>query len=143
MNQKQFDKILLVPQTNILPSDLSLYTCACSVAKLCPTLCDPMDCSPPGSSVRGISQARILEWVAISFCIVFSQPKDPTLISCVSCTCSLPLSPQVSPLIPLRHVNCSQGKGKGRKFINDLVSFACSNGIWESLENGFLEGWIM
>ena len=32
-----------------------------------PTLCDPMDCSPPSSSVHGISQARILEWVAISF----------------------------------------------------------------------------
>ena len=37
------------------------------VTQLCPTLCDPMDCSPPGSSVHGISQARILEWVAISF----------------------------------------------------------------------------
>ena len=33
----------------------------------CPTLCDPMDCSPPGSSVHGIFQARILEWVAIAF----------------------------------------------------------------------------
>ena len=39
---------------------------ACLVAQLCPTLCDPMDCSPPGSSVHGILQARILEWVAIS-----------------------------------------------------------------------------
>ena len=37
------------------------------VAQLCPTLCDPVDCSPPGSSVHGILQARILEWVAISF----------------------------------------------------------------------------
>ena len=35
-------------------------------AQLCPTLCDPMDCSPPGSSVHGILQARTLEWVAIS-----------------------------------------------------------------------------
>ena len=35
------------------------------VAQLCPTLCDPMDCSPPGSSVLGILQARILDWVAI------------------------------------------------------------------------------
>ena len=35
------------------------------VAHSCPTLCDPMDCSPPGSSVRGILQARILEWVAM------------------------------------------------------------------------------
>ena len=37
------------------------------VAQLCPTLWDPVDCSPPGSSVRGILQARILEWGAISF----------------------------------------------------------------------------
>ena len=37
------------------------------VAQSCPTLCHPMDCSPPGSSVHGILQARILEWVAISF----------------------------------------------------------------------------
>ena len=35
----------------------------------CPTLCDPVDCSPPGSSVHGISQARILEWVAILLCV--------------------------------------------------------------------------
>ena len=40
--------------------------CVCSVAKSCPTLCDTMDCSLPGSSVHGIFQARILEWVAIS-----------------------------------------------------------------------------
>ena len=39
----------------------------CSVTQLCPTLCDPRDCSPPGSSVHGIFQARILEWVAISY----------------------------------------------------------------------------
>ena len=37
------------------------------VAQLCPTLCDPMDCSLPGSSVHGIFQARVLEWVAIAF----------------------------------------------------------------------------
>ena len=37
------------------------------VTKSCPTLCDPTDCNPPGSSVHGISQARILEGVAISF----------------------------------------------------------------------------
>ena len=42
-------------------------SCCCLVTKSCPTLCDPMDCGPPGSSVHGILQARILEWVAISF----------------------------------------------------------------------------
>ena len=45
-----------------------MCVCVCVlVAQLCPTLCDPMDCSPPGFSVRGILQARILEWVAIPF----------------------------------------------------------------------------
>ena len=45
------------------------------VALLCPTLCDPLDCSPSGSSVHGILQARILEWVAILFSKVSSQPR--------------------------------------------------------------------
>ena len=46
---------------------MSTFCCCCLVAKLCPTLWDPVDCSPPGSSVHGILQARLLEWVAISF----------------------------------------------------------------------------
>ena len=50
----------------------------------CPTLCDPMDCSPPGSSVHEISQARILEWVAISFSRGSSQPRDRTRVSCTA-----------------------------------------------------------
>ena len=49
-----------------------------SVAQLCPTLCDPMDCSPPGSSVHGISPAKMLEWVAISFSRGSSRPRDQT-----------------------------------------------------------------
>ena len=43
------------------------WICCCSVAKLCPTLCDPVDCSPPGSSVHEDFQSKRLEWVAISF----------------------------------------------------------------------------
>ena len=46
------------------------------VTQSCLTLCDLMDCSPPGSSVHGILQARILEWVAISFSRGLSQPRD-------------------------------------------------------------------
>ena len=46
------------------------------VAQLCQTLCDPMDCSPPGSSVRVIFQARILEWVAMPSSRGSSQPRD-------------------------------------------------------------------
>ena len=55
----------------------------CLVTKLCPTLCDPMDCSPPGPSVHGISQTRILEWVAISFSRASSRPRDGTRVSCI------------------------------------------------------------
>ena len=57
----------------------------CSVAQPCLTLCDAIDCSPPGSSIHGISQARILEWVAISSSRGFSQLKDQTCVSCISC----------------------------------------------------------
>ena len=51
------------------------------VTQSCPTLWDPMDCSPPGSSVHGIFQARILEWVAISFSRRSSWPRDRTWFS--------------------------------------------------------------
>ena len=55
----------------------------CLVAKSCLTLCHPMDCSPPGYSIHGISQARILEWVVISFSKGSSWPRDWTFISCI------------------------------------------------------------
>ena len=54
------------------------------VALSCPTLCDSMDCSPPGSSVHGILQASILEWVAIPFSWGSSQCRDWTRISCIA-----------------------------------------------------------
>ena len=50
------------------------------VTQLCPTLCDPMDCSLPGSSIHEIFQARILEWVTISFSRRSSQPRDWTQV---------------------------------------------------------------
>ena len=53
--------------------------------QLCPTLCNCMDCSPPGSSVHGISQARILKWVAMPSSRGPSQPRDRTHVSCVFC----------------------------------------------------------
>ena len=57
---------------------------SCLVTKLRPTLCNPMDCSPQGSSVYGILQARILAWVAISFSRGSSQPRDPTWVSWIA-----------------------------------------------------------
>ena len=51
----------------------------------CPTLCDPVDWSPPGSSVHRMLQARTLEWVAMPSSRGSSQPRDRTWVSCVSC----------------------------------------------------------
>ena len=61
-----------------LPS--CMHCCCRAVVHSHPTLCAPVDCSPPGSSVHGISQARILEWVAISYSRASSQPVDQTHI---------------------------------------------------------------
>ena len=57
--------------------------CSCSVAHSCPTLRDPMDCSPTGSYVHGILQARILKWVAISSFKGSSLPRNQSYISCI------------------------------------------------------------
>ena len=70
---------------------------SCMRAHLCPTLCDPMDCSPSGSSVHGIFQERILEWVDISFSMVSSRPRDQIHSLLSSQVDSLPLSHQGSP----------------------------------------------
>ena len=58
------------------------WICEVLVALLCLTLCDTMDCSPPGSSVHGILQARIREWVAIPFSRESSWARDQTRVSC-------------------------------------------------------------
>ena len=55
--------------------DQSVSEWVSEVAQSCPTLCDPVDCSPPGSSVHGILQAGILEWVTISFSRGSSRPR--------------------------------------------------------------------
>ena len=55
-----------------------------SLEGMSPTLCDPVDCSPPVSSVHGILQARLLEWVAISFSRGSSQPRNQTQVSCTA-----------------------------------------------------------
>ena len=60
----------------------NLLCSLCSVTQLCLTLCDPMDCSPQGSSVHGILQARILEWVAMPSSRGSSLPRDRTQVSC-------------------------------------------------------------
>ena len=57
------------------------YACLCSQSSL--TLCDPVNCSPSGSSIYGILQTRILEWIAISYSRGSSWPRDWTCVSCI------------------------------------------------------------
>ena len=85
---------------------------------LCPTLCDPMDCSPPGSSVHGILQARILAWVAMPSSSGPSPPRERTRISC--------LPHWQADALPLSHL-VAKSLAYSRKFPVD-----------EFLEAGFL-----
>ena len=65
--------------------NIIMLNCICVlVAQSCPTLCDPMDCSPPGSTVHGILQARILEWVAIPFSRGSSWPRNQSWVSFIA-----------------------------------------------------------
>ena len=54
---------------------------------VCPILCNPMDCSLPGSSVHGILQEKILEWVAVPFCREYCEPRDQTQVFHITGTC--------------------------------------------------------
>ena len=102
----------------------SVHMCACVKSfQLCPTLCDPMDCSPPGSSVHGILQTRILQWVACPPSGDLpaprgpSRPRDQTSISHVSCISRQVLyhwhhleSPLISHYILIYFPGSSDGK---------------------------------
>ena len=90
--------------------------CVCSVAQSCLTRCNPKDCSPPGSSVHAILQARILGWVAMPFSRGSSWPRDLTHVSYVSCIgrrilyhqhhLGSPLGPmKLSNLLPTAHLH--------------------------------------
>ena len=85
----------------------------CPVAQSCPTLCDPVDYCPPGSSVHGILQARVLDWVAISFSRGSSRPRGRTWVSCIES--------RLFTIWATREVNYGEW---GHKW-NDLHSFLC------------------
>ena len=71
-------------QSTRLYTPYQIFILLVLVDQLCPTLCDPMDYSPLGSSVHGILQARMLEWVVISFSRGSSWPRDQTWVSCIA-----------------------------------------------------------
>ena len=109
-------------QPNAAPGVLSLspklllkwLMCTCMHAKsfqLCLTLCDPMDCSPPGSSVHGILQTKILEWVPKPSSRGSSWPRDGTCISYVSCNGRQEPTNVSHALTPIRNDSTSWAQG--------------------------------
>ena len=78
------NQFFLLLSLNCLCSLYIMDWLACKVAQSCPALCNPIDCSLPGSSIHGIFQARVLEWVAISFSRGCSQPRYQTWVSCIA-----------------------------------------------------------
>ena len=68
-------------ELRVVKNDTKYSDSESGVAQSCPTLCNPMDCSLPGSSVHGIFQAIVLEWIAISFSSRSSPPSDGTQVS--------------------------------------------------------------
>ena len=69
---------------SVLPHIKAMRVCCMLGHSVVSNLCDPQDSSPPGSSVCGISQARILGWVAIPFFRGLSRPRDQSPVSCIS-----------------------------------------------------------
>ena len=104
-----------------------------------PTLCHPMDCSPPGSSVHGISQARILEWLPFSFPGESSLPRDPTQVSHVCREISNPvrgiqISPSVSNhLVAVIHI---PGEGNGTPLQYSCLENPMDRGAWGAAVHG-------
>ena len=82
-NLEKFMGLLLARLWEIWSITGYIRKISCMCAQLCPTLCNPMDCSPPGSFCPWNFPARILEWVAISFSRGSSWPRDLTCISCL------------------------------------------------------------
>ena len=96
------------------------------VAQACLTLCNPMHCSPPGSSVHGIFQARILEWVAISFSRESSHHRNRTQVSCIA-----------GSFFTLWSTRCfahSPNLPSGKKTLRDNVT--CNRGTYYWFEPG-------
>ena len=101
------------------------------------TLCNPMDCSLPGSSVHGFFHARILEWVAISFFSRSSQTRDQTQVSCTAVRCFTISAIREVPIIlwtyiksNLHFYHCAQ-----------IILLRVTNGNLSSLPNLVVDVW--
>ena len=118
---------------------LPVHACAPS----CPTLCNPMDCSPPGSSVHGIFQARMLERVGISFSRGYSQSRDHTPVSWSPALAGgfFPTESHGSPgpmeraAIARQEVICVPGRAQGTLTDPKLVKIAVRSSVISGKQN--------
>ena len=121
----------------------------CLVVKLCPTLCSPMGCSLLCSSAHGISQARILGWVAISFSRASSQPRDQTQVSCLA---DRFFTTEPSGKLPNRVIEPPKGFYQGEYLIvfvfweinSGIINcrlFTWNGGVWETRKRVIREIW--
>ena len=99
------------------------------VAQSCPTLCDPMDCSLPDSSICGIFQARVLEWAAISFSRGSSRPRDRTQVPQIVGQCFTIWATREVPGVPEEKENSVRLK---KKKINERM--AKNSQIWQNTQ---------
>ena len=108
---------------------LFIYSTVCIVVQLCLTLCDSMDCSLPVSSVHGILQARILQWVVMPFSRVSSQPRDQTQVSCICRWILYHLSQQGKPkyIYTMEYYSTKKRNKNG--------SFVAVIAVWMNLES--------
>ena len=123
----------------------------CLVAQLCLMLCDPRDCSPPGSSVHGIYQARILEWVVMPFSRGSSQPRDRTCVPVVPAlqADSLPAEPQGKPVnsgatgdaVSIPGLGRSPGGGNGNSLQYSCLENPMDRGALWAMVHGATKSW--
>ena len=114
--------------------------CGCLVAKLYLTLCDPMDYSPPGSSVHGIPQARVLEWLAISSSRGPFRPRGQTCVSSVylhSQEASLLLAPPGKPTVYyISNLN------ENLRWFNLIHIFSVGTYFWSKFPNSLISNQV-
>ena len=108
-----------------------------TVTHSCPTLCGPKGCSLPGSSVHGILQTRILEWVAIPFSKGSSQPRDQTQVSCIADRFFTVWATREAHFTSVNPIQC-MSKGSALKLARGTISEIKSR-LW----NCILEIWSL
>ena len=127
--------------TVAIPQKSTIYVCAC--ARSCLTHCDPVDClscSPPDSSVHGILQTRILEWVAISYSRGSFPPRDRTHVCCLSCTGRQVLSKCATQEAPSQYIIHNKLKALRNPAGERPTALIVSN-IYQALETAFFPFW--